>query len=52
MSAVKREEFVSNMMMNVIICSQWCDINAPNVKAPAANKSGNIRTVSLRTQGG
>jgi len=52
MSAVKRVEFVSNMMLNVILCSQWCDISALNMKASAANKSGNIRTVSLRTQGG
>ena len=52
MSAVKRVEFVSNMMINVIVSSQWCDINALNMKAPTANISGNIRTVSLRKQGG
>ena len=52
MLAVKRVEFVSNMMMNVILSSQWCDISALNVKAPTANNSGNIRTVSLRTQHG
>jgi len=51
MSAVKRVEFVSNMMMNVILCSQWCNISALNVKTPTAKKSGNIRTVSLGTQG-
>jgi 2-phospho-L-lactate guanylyltransferase (CobY/MobA/RfbA family) len=52
MSAVKRVEFVSNMMMNVIVSSQWCDISVLSVKAPTANSSGNIRTVSLRTQSG
>lgn len=50
MSAVKRAEFVSNIM-NVIVSSQWCDISAMNMKAPTANNSGNIRTVSLRNQG-
>jgi len=49
MSAVKRAKFVTNMMKNVILCSQWCYISALKVKAPNANQSGNIRTVSLRT---
>jgi hypothetical protein len=38
-SAVKRVEFVSDRMSNIVAKGRWCNINVLNVNAPSEEKS-------------
>jgi hypothetical protein len=42
-SAVKRVEFVSDRMSDVILRGRWCHIIALNVHAPIADKTDDVK---------
>jgi hypothetical protein len=46
-SAIKREEFVSDRMSYILVAPRgcWCNIIVLNVHAPSEEKSGNSKTV-------
>ena len=42
-SAVKREEFVSDRMSCIVLRGRWCSIIVLNVHAPVEEKSGDSK---------
>jgi hypothetical protein len=42
-SAVKRVEFVSDRMPDIILRGRWCHINVLNVHAPTEDKTGDVK---------
>jgi hypothetical protein len=48
MSAVKRVEFISDMMSYIILRGRWCDIIVLNVHTPTEDKIDDRRTASAR----
>ena len=47
-SAVKREDFVSDRMSYTVLRSRWCNINVLNVHAPSEKKVMIQKTVPIR----
>jgi hypothetical protein len=43
MSAVRRVEFVSDRMPNIILMGRWCHIVALNVHAPTEDKTDDVK---------
>jgi hypothetical protein len=48
LSAVRREEFVSDRMSYIILRSCWCNIIVLNVHAPCEGKGGDEKKASMR----
>jgi hypothetical protein len=42
-SAVRREEFVSDRMSYIILRGRWCNIVVLNVHAPCEDKSDDVK---------
>jgi hypothetical protein len=49
MSAVKRLEFISDRMANIILSDCWCDINVLNAHAPTEKKIEEWRLLGCYT---
>jgi hypothetical protein len=42
-SPVKRDEFVSDRMLYIILRGHWCDVMVPNIQAPTEDKTDDVK---------